>query len=45
MLLEKDIKKKSFEIRNLIKKEINKEIPRITESKFDVWKIITKKIS
>ena len=28
MLLEKDIKKKSFEIRNLIKKEINKEIPR-----------------
>ena len=30
MLLEKDIKKKSFEIRNLIKKEINKEIPRIT---------------
>jgi len=27
MLLEKDIKKKSFEIRNLIKKEINKEIP------------------
>ena len=45
MLLEKDIKKKSFEIRNLIKNEINKEIPRITESKFDVWKIITKKIA
>jgi hypothetical protein len=45
MLLEKDIKKNSLEIRNLIKKEINKEIPKITESTFDVWKIITKIIS
>lgn len=45
MLLEKDIKKNSFEIRNLIKKEINKEIPRINESTFDVWKIISKTIS
>ena len=45
MLFEKDIKKNSIKIKNLIKKEIKKEIPRITEAKFDVWKIITKTIS
>ena len=45
MLFEKDIKKKSIKIKNLIKREIKKEIPKITEAKFDLWKIITKKIS
>jgi hypothetical protein len=45
MLFEKDIKKKSIKIKNLIKREIKKEIPNITEAKFDLWKIITKKIS
>jgi|LakMenEpi03Aug12_release.lakeMendotaPanAssembly.Ray.scaffolds.fasta_scaffold124008_3 hypothetical protein len=45
MLLEKDIKKNSIKIKNLIKKGIKNEIPKITEAKFDVWKIITKKIA
>lgn len=45
MLLEKDIKKNSIKIKNLIKTGIKNEIPKITEAKFDVWKIITKKIA
>ena len=45
MLFEKDIKKNSIKIKNLIKRGIKNEIPKITEAKFDVWKIITKKIS
>ena len=44
MLFEKDIKKNSIKIKNLIKKEIKKEIPIITEAKIDIWKIITKTI-
>ena len=45
MLLDKDIKQNSKKIRNLIKKEIKKPIPKISEAKFDVWKIITKSLS
>jgi hypothetical protein len=45
MLFEKDIKKNSIKIKNLIKRGIKNEIPKITEAKFDVWKIITKKIA
>ena len=42
MILEKDIKEKNKKIRELIKKEIKKSIPKISEAKFDVWKSITK---
>jgi hypothetical protein len=45
MFLEKDIKKNSIKIKNLIKAEIGKEIPKITDKEFDVWKVITKTIS
>lgn len=42
MILEKDIKEKYKKIRELIKKEIKKPIPKISEAKFDVWKSATK---
>jgi|TARA_Y100000031_G_C8197043_1_gene374219 hypothetical protein len=45
MISDKEIKRNSIKIRNLIKKEINKKIPTISESKFDVWKIITKEFA
>jgi hypothetical protein len=44
MLLEKDIKKNSIKIKNLIKTEIKKEIPKIIRKEFDVWEVITKTI-
>ena len=45
MLLEKDIKKNSIKIKDLLAKELKKEIPKITDKKFDVWEVITKTIS
>lgn len=45
MLLDKDIKQKSTNIRNLIKKEIKKPIPKISDTKFDVWNVLTKSLS
>jgi len=43
-MVKKDIKKNSLKIQNIIKKEIKKEIPKITSRKFDLWKIITQTI-
>ena len=42
MIFESDIKKKNKKIREIIKKEIKKPIPKISEAKFDVWKSVTK---
>ncbi len=41
-MLDKEIKQNSVKIKNLIKKEIKKKVPKISEAKFDVWKIVTK---